>query len=565
MSRYRPEGEGWERLDLRNLAISSFKVIKEAAVPAAAGLIALISSGNLRWVLLAAPFALVAVVLLGLLPWMSTYYRVTGERLELSSGVLSRNKRSASLDRVRSVDLTANLLHRLIGLRKVEIGTGVDSEQFTLDALPAARAEELRSLLLSARRASTPAGSPVVPGAPEHASTDGPGAREADGSLPVAAPADADTAPPVAPHVAPPAPARVLATFTWGWARFAPFSLTRLVVLAAVLGFATQFLDDLPIFDPEHLESAWHWITSFAVVLVVLTLVVGGMLAWILVAVVEYVTRWWNLRLVSEHGNLNLSAGLFSTRSTSIEERRIRGLQLDEPLLMRLVKGAQLSVMATGLSDNTPTILPPAPLAATRRVGAELIDDTDPLSVPLQRHGPKALRRTLIAHQGLTELVVVAALVYWFAPLPDEVHDFLGDRIPWIAIGASIVLGLVSGLLAYRNLGHALTERHLVVGSGTFTRRREVLEHDGVIGWVLEQAFFQRVGGLTDLLATTAAGSEHVRLRNVRLSRAVELAAATTPRPLAGFGEGTRPARDEQGGRLAGAAAPGAAGSAGDL
>ncbi len=546
MSRFRPDGEGWERLDIRNLAVSGAKVLKEGAVPAAAGLIALISSGNLRWVLLGAPFVLIAAAVLGLLPWLSTYFRVTTERLELSSGVLSRNKRSAPLDRVRSVDLTATLVHRLIGLRKVEIGTGVDGEQFVLDALPTARAEQLRANLLG-RRTTAPAAAIAQPGMSQAAMAQPAGSAEAGGLGAASAYGAGDQVTTTVVEE----PAEVLATFTWSWARFAPFSLTRLVVLAAILGFASQFLDDLPIFDPEHLRDAWEWVTSFALALVVVVLLVGGLALWVLIAVFEYVTRWWDLRLERQHGNLNLSAGLFSTRSTSIEERRIRGLQHDEPLLMRVVRGAQLSVMATGLSDNSPTILPPAPRRVTRAVGGELINDPDALTVPLARHGAKALRRTLIAHQGLTEFAVIGALIYWLAPLPDEVYDVLPAWSPWAWIGVSVLLGLLTGALSYRHLGHALTERHLVVGSGMFTRRREVLEHDGVIGWVFEQAYFQRLGGLTDLVATTAAGSESVRLRNVALVRAVELARTSTPHAVDGFREGAPPARDERGIHLA--------------
>jgi len=52
---------------------------------------------------------------------------------------------------VRSVDLEASLLHRILGLQKVQIGTGVDDDRITLDALATADAQALRTTLLTRR------------------------------------------------------------------------------------------------------------------------------------------------------------------------------------------------------------------------------------------------------------------------------------------------------------------------------------------------------------------------------------------------------------------------------
>jgi len=259
----------------------------------------------------------------------------------------------------------------------------------------------------------------------------------------------------------------------------------------------------------------------------------------VLTSVAEYVAKWWNLRLVSDGGHLNLTSGLFSTRSTSIEEKRVRGVEVAEAPLMRMAGGAEITVMATGLSDNSPAVLPPCSAGVAREVGGRILGDDVPLRVALTRHGPRARRR---AHVGAlltaVDFVVLAAVLelvqrqwpQWFEWAPGWLH-----LVPW---GLAAVLLLLAPALAeakYANLGHALTGRHLVVGSGTFVRRREVLEHEGVIGWVVEQTFFQRRLGLCTLVATTAAGSESVRLHDVALERAVGLAHGTTPGVLDDF------------------------------
>ena len=62
-----------------------------------------------------------------------------------------------------------------------------------------------------------------------------------------------------------------------------------------------------------------------------------------------------------------------------------------------------------------------------------------------------------------------------------------------------------------------------------------MLETDGIIGWVVAQSWWQRRIGLADLIATTAAGSERVLVRDVRLDVAVSLADRATPGLLTDF------------------------------
>ncbi len=62
------------------------------------------------------------VVVLGVVRWRTTQYRITPERVELHSGWLRRQRRSVPRDRIRTVDLTARLEHRLFGLSVVMHG-----------------------------------------------------------------------------------------------------------------------------------------------------------------------------------------------------------------------------------------------------------------------------------------------------------------------------------------------------------------------------------------------------------------------------------------------------------
>lgn len=500
-------GDGWMRLSPRKLLLDPVKAVGQAIVPVVVALVGI--SQNPRYWPIIVPLTIIIPVVLGVLPWLTTHFRLTESQIQVRSGVLNKKTSTAPLDRVRSVDLEASLLHRVLGLQKVQVGTGVDDDRITLDALAAGDAHALRTTLLRRREvAATPDAQPA-PGVDEHG-----------------APAPGVPTVPLAP--APPAPAATLAAIDWSWLRFAPFSLGRLVLLAGAVGVFSQFADNLPIWNEETATSAWAWITQFAVVAVVLVLAVGGLALWLVVSVAGYVLQWWGFRLLREHGNLHLTSGLVTTRSITVEEAKVRGVEMTEPVLMRIVGGAELSTLATGVEDGVTQVLPPCPRGVAVGVGEAVLEQPGPLTRPLVPHGPKAHRRAWFRQlRNALDVVVLLAVAWWWF---DLTWWWLGA----IAVGL-LALAAAVGEASYRHLGHAVADEHLVAGSGTLARVRTVLETDGIIGWVVSQSWWQRRIGLADLTATTAAGAERVVVRDVRLDVAVALADRATPGLLTDF------------------------------
>lgn len=486
-----PGGSQWQRLDARKLLLDPVKVVGQLAVPALVAVVGVSTSsaGSMPWWTVLA--AVAGAVVLGAVPWLTTFYRVTDTQLQRRSGLLSQTTSSAPLERVRSVDLEASLLHRVLGLSKVQVGTGVDEDRITLDAVSRERAAQLRSYLLAHRALAGPS----------------------DGAGPPPPRATVD---------------HELARVDWAWLRFAPFSLARLVLVAGGAGVLAQFHERLPLLGSGDVDDAWAWVRGLALVLVVAVLLVGALAAWVVVAVAGYVVQWWGMRLTRGGGALHLTSGLVTTRAISVEEARVRGVEMREPLLLRLVGGGELSVLATGTGGGVTRILPPCPREVAVAVGDDVVGSPGALAVPLAGHGPAARRRAHVrelAQVPATVAVVVAAtwLLGWSWWVP-----------PVVALLA-LAVHTARAESSYRHLGHALTDDHLVAGSGRLTRVRTVLERDGVIGWVVVQGLFQRRLGLADLVATTAAGAEKVVLRDVPVDRAVSLAHAATPGMLTPF------------------------------
>ncbi|WP_114424191.1 PH domain-containing protein [Nocardioides houyundeii] len=525
-----PEGDvavPWHRLDPRKLLLDPVKALGQLIVPILAIVVG-VGSRDPRF-FLATPVMILAALALGAIPWLTTYYRITDGQLQLRRGLLNKKSSTVRLERVRSVDLEASLLHRVLGLRKVEIGTGVDDERIVLDAVSVQHAASLRALLLTARAS---AGEPAQPVAAA-----GSGTAQAPGEQGLAPSSPADAGPtgiptPVAWQAH---PEEELARIDWTWLRFAPFSLARLVIVVGAVGFVSQVADDLPFLDGEHIRDAWRWVTGFALASVVTGLLVAGLLGWLLLSVAGYVAQWWGLRLTRGDGSLHLTSGLFTTRSISVEEQRVRGVLLTEKALLRLVGGAELATLATGVAGGVTTILPPSPVRVAADVAGTIVEDEQAVRTPLLSHGPAARRRTHVRAQfttaGLALLLVALAVLN----RPWEFRDLVPGWAPLALVLGCVAVAAACAEASYAHLGNALTERHLVAGSGITARNRTVLETDGIIGWVARQSLFQRRAGLVTLTATTAAGNERVVLRDVPHDRAMALVHGCTPAPLAPF------------------------------
>ena len=95
----------------------------------------------------------VLVVLIGLtvifyLSWRFHTFRITGDDVEVRSGILFRTQRRAPLDRVQGVNLTRPMIARLAGMAKLEVvGAGTDAN-VKLEYLSTVNAEAVRSDIL---------------------------------------------------------------------------------------------------------------------------------------------------------------------------------------------------------------------------------------------------------------------------------------------------------------------------------------------------------------------------------------------------------------------------------
>lgn len=433
-------------------------------------------------------------IALGLWRFASTRFRITTGQIELRRGLLGRRVLTAPLDRVRTVELTATPIHRLLGLAKVEIGTGSGTRngdnRLVLDSLGVAEGRRLRAELLD-RTPAVPAASPV----------DGP-------------------ASPVVP-----VGESVLMRLDLSWVRFAPLTTSGLVIALAALGGSSQLLGDA-IDRAANSSSVDERVGALPLLVTVPAGIVTFLVVISVLAIAGYLLANWGFTL-SRDGtgrSFHVRRGLLTTRETSIDVDRLRGLEIHEPLGLRLVGGGRLTAVVTGLGrrgEGSTALVPPAPRSVVVAVGEQVLGEAGPLAVALVPHGPAARRRRYLRALVPTSLVPVALGTLWLAagwPL-------------WLAVVSLLapVAGLWLARDRYAGLGHALTPDHLVVRAGSFQGRRDALQRSGIIGWNIRQTFFQRRAGLVTLCATTAAGKQVYHALDLPEATAIALADAAVP------------------------------------
>lgn len=473
--RQRPD---WQRLDRRTITASTVLAagaLAAAAVPAAIGM--LLGGLALGWVLLWCVGGLivgtVATAVTEAVRLAVTRYRVDVHRIERRVRLLASSTTSIATDRVRSVEIAADLVQRRMGIATVKLSSGeTDGSRLTLGALDLRTAEELRRRLLADR-------------------------------------ASADSS--------------EIARVDPGWVRYAPASLmTPLFGLVAV-GVVFQVAD---WFRAVPVMLAWIWdrVHDVPIPLLALAVILIALLVGTVVSAVIFIENWWGMRLDHHRdGSLEMRRGLLVGRHTTLDGSRIRGVTLHEPPGFRLLGAARLDVVAIGVgigkdedgkTKPSPALIPASPRDVPAAVAHSVLGAELPTA--FRAHPPAARRRRLVRAALSTVALVAIALV------PALIWSWLW----WIPLATLLAVGALAMWIAldnFRGLGHSVEDTQVALRKGSILRRTDVLTRDGLLGWNLRRTPFQRRAGLVTLIATSAGGSGAFRLPDVASSDASRL------------------------------------------
>jgi putative membrane protein len=421
-------------------------------------------------------FALAVVGLLVVVAeWRRFTYRVEGGRLVIERGVFRHRTRIVPLDRIRSVDLQAPWLHRVLGLVRVDVEAaagGTSAAELSLAAVSADEGERLRDVLLAGSR------------------------RRAEAAFEAPRPRTLYRATP-----------RLLALsgVTSGRHLLAPL---------AVIGIVVNFADDLPggLEDRVVREVEDRLSTSLLTVAVISTAV--ALLA-VALAVAGSLLMDWAFELTDDGERLVARRGLLTRRTVAIDRARVRGLDLRDSPLRRAFGLVGVSAIAGGIGGGRSgrTVLAPV---IDGHDALRLVSALDPHARPeiaLERHPATARTRRFVRAVGTPVVLGLGAVVLeWW----------------WLALVA-VALGAAAVPLAvdrYRQLGHAFDGRRLTVQEGSLRRRWTSLDPHAVVSLAVERSPTQARAGLCSIVLHLGQGAGSRRVLDCSEEQAAALLVA---------------------------------------
>lgn len=432
-----------------------------------------------------------------LLRWLRTRYRITDDRVELRTGRVVRRYRWVPRDRIRSVDSTAKLRHRVAGLRVLQISSGDAEAPFRLDAIRTEAAEQIRRELIR--------GHPAASGG-------------VDAAADAVDPAGQET---------------VLARMRWSWFFYNAINIWAFVVAAILVVSWSWILMGFGV-DPVRLvrhlvdwEALGPWGSAAVGTAAMFAIGVAGLAA-------NFVTSKWDFRLVravTRDGTALISRhGLLKTREVHREDGRLRGVYTSEPLLWRWLGVTETEVISTGLTgwssgEPASSILPRTRVREALQVAAAVLPDgARPLEEPLRPHPRAALYRRL----GWAALGpgLVAGAVAWLG------RTSVVAGWAWLVPMAVLPLAAPAAVVAYRSLGHTVAGPYVVLRCGLWRRATAALERRAVIGWTFRQTPLQRRLRLVTVGVATAAGKRFYVAPDCGVDQAIAFVAEATPQLL---------------------------------
>lgn len=412
--------------------------------------------------------------------WATFTYHVHEDRFQTRRSLVGRTVKSIPRERIRGVDISSTLGHRLLGLAIVHVDAGADGGEIVLNAVGLREAERLRKVLLARARVAE--------------------------------------APP------PEKRRRELAHIRPRWFLYAPLSgaylLTPFALAGSLLGTLYNLGDDLGLITQdrvEHLGRDAAGLPTGVVVLVIMLFLIAMPVA----SVIAFTLFNWDFTVYERDGSLVAERGLVTRRSVALERRRVRGVELSDNPFERVAGVVRLGALVTGLGDaaHRGRLLPAAPRAVAVALASRVLG---PVPGPLVPHPRAARGRRLV--RAMTPPLLSAALC-----------AAAGNMV--LAIGCLIatIPAIPLGLDRYRQLGHADDGVRLTVRSGSLRRRQYVVEHGAIVGWRIRRTLFQRRAGLATLDAAVGAGEGGCAAVDMAEADAVALAAGITPDWIAPF------------------------------
>ncbi|SIQ96367.1 putative membrane protein [Haladaptatus litoreus] len=382
--------------------------------------------------------------------WEVVYYRrfdyvLTDSSLDIDSGVISRRRREIPLRRIQNVDISRNIVQRVLGIALVGFETAGGGE--TEASLRFVAYDEARRLQREIQRRKRGV-------------------------------ADRDEEEEIQPDV------------------LYEIRSPELLLLSAISIEPRVF--GLVFFIVPFFTGMNEAFGGLSFLFGLAQLLLSALVLWVASAMVTF-ARYYDFTLLRVDDELRYERGLLQRYDGSIPLDKIQTLTLQENPLMRLTGYATLSVETAGYapgqgpSGGSEAAIP----LATRERVLRLAHSIESFDDPTFTRPPKRTRRRYIVRYALVVagLTGLAFAVDWFTGL----FEF------WYATLALLVLAPVAGQYQWKHRGYYAGENHVQTRNGFWRRRIHVVPYYRVQTVIQRETIFQRRWRLGTVFVDTAS------------------------------------------------------------
>src|SRR5699024_5243743 len=360
------------RLHPAGMIFSFVKILKDSILGIGVGTVAFFRQSPTSALLFLLALAIILMVS-SILSWFRFTYRVEAGELRIEQGVFIRKKRYISLNRIHKMDISANLIHRLMHLVKVQVDTASSgSSEMELSAVRTKHAYELRQVLQHKSEADVEEDSISLAEEKGPAST-------------------------------------ITSNVTWWWLFIAGSTSGSIGVILVALLFvysqAGQFI-------PENVfNDTVLWLIQLSVFFIIGLSILFLVLIWFL-GVLGTMIKYGNFSIEKRENELFVQRGLWEVKELTIPFDRVQAIQIDQSILRQPFGFVQISAVIAGGSFDSKEPFPVLfPLMKKKEVPAFLEEFVPGYEHIFQKVHP-------LAKKGLKYYMIKSMLFFIIAFFP---------------------------------------------------------------------------------------------------------------------------------------------------
>lgn len=423
------------------------------------------NGGQSQFYFILGVIGILALFLIGsLLTWWRFTYIVVDDEIRIEQGIFVRKKRYISKNRIQSIDLTANVLHRIFGLVKVQIETASSggAAEASLSAVRKSEGERIRNELKSLT-------------------------------------SNIDRTVETEKQQEP------IQKISFGRLFIAGTTSGSIGVILALVVFASQELEQ---FIPDTVyENTITWLIGLSLLFIVGIIIVILILLWLL-GIAGTMIKYGNFTITKNEKELFITRGLLEKKQLTIPLNRIQAVGIKQNIIRQPFGFVTLfAVVAGGSMDKAedfPVLFPIMKESEVEQFLSTFLPNYSQLSHSIHQLPKRAMKFYLFRSSAIFILLI-------------GIVGYLFMSFIWIPV-VLFLLSLLLGFLRYKDAGYVFEEKRLTIQYRLISKVKMVMFHRRIQAFEEKQHKIQRLQKLAtvtiSIIGSLGAGN-HYRIKDL--------------------------------------------------